>query len=81
MSQTFQVDLGGIVDLLARHLYSSPRVYLRELLQNGTDAITALAEVGASSPGASSPGDPSTAGPGAATPGSPCAAVPTAASR
>ena len=68
MSQTFQVDLGGIVDLLARHLYSSPRVYLRELLQNGTDAITALAEVGASSPGVSSPGDPSTAGPGAASP-------------
>lgn len=44
MSQTFQVDLGGIVDLLARHLYSSPRVYLRELLQNGVDAITARAE-------------------------------------
>lgn len=41
MNQTFQVDLGGIVDLLARHLYSSPRVYLRELLQNGVDAITA----------------------------------------
>lgn len=45
MSQTFQVDLGGIVDLLARHLYSSPRVYLRELLQNGADAITALDEL------------------------------------
>lgn len=44
MSETFQVDLGGIVDLLARHLYSSPRVYLRELLQNATDAITALEE-------------------------------------
>lgn len=37
----FQVDLRGVVDLLARHLYSSPRVYLRELLQNGVDAITA----------------------------------------
>ncbi|MFD6029584.1 ATP-binding protein, partial [Cellulosimicrobium funkei] len=33
----------GVVDLLARHLYSSPRVYLRELLQNGVDAITARA--------------------------------------
>ena len=44
MSETFQVDLGGIVDLLARHLYSSPRVYLRELLQNATDAITAREE-------------------------------------
>ncbi|WP_175009560.1 HSP90 family protein [Cellulosimicrobium sp. TH-20] len=39
----FQVDLRGVVDLLARHLYSSPRVYLRELLQNGVDAITARA--------------------------------------
>ncbi|MCL2470980.1 MAG: HSP90 family protein [Propionibacteriaceae bacterium] len=38
---TFQVDLRGIVDLLARHLYSGPNVYLRELLQNGVDAITA----------------------------------------
>ncbi|HEY0215000.1 MAG TPA: HSP90 family protein [Cellulomonas sp.] len=40
-SRAFQVDLHGIVDLLARHLYSGPRVYLRELLQNGVDAITA----------------------------------------
>ncbi len=39
----FQVDLRGMVDLLARHLYSSPRVYVRELLQNGVDAITARA--------------------------------------
>ena len=37
----FQVDLKGVVDLLGRHIYSSPRVYLRELLQNGVDAITA----------------------------------------
>ncbi|MFF2940117.1 HSP90 family protein [Streptomyces niveus] len=40
-SHTFQVDLRGLVDLLSHHLYSSPRVYLRELLQNATDAITA----------------------------------------
>jgi molecular chaperone HtpG len=39
--RAFQVDLHGVVDLLARHLYSGPRVYLRELLQNGVDAITA----------------------------------------
>ncbi|TNY38713.1 HSP90 family protein [Thermomonospora catenispora] len=39
--QSFQVDLRGVVDLLSRHLYSSPRVYLRELLQNAVDAITA----------------------------------------
>jgi molecular chaperone HtpG len=40
-SHTFQVDLRGLVDLLSHHLYSSPRVYLRELLQNAVDAITA----------------------------------------
>ena len=40
-AHTFQVDLRGIVDLLSHHLYSSPRVYVRELLQNAIDAITA----------------------------------------
>ncbi|MES9521672.1 HSP90 family protein [Streptomyces capoamus] len=38
---SFQVDLRGLVDLLSRHLYSSPKVYLRELLQNAVDAVTA----------------------------------------
>ncbi|WP_079405517.1 HSP90 family protein [Streptomyces sp. 3211] len=38
---SFQVDLRGLVDLLSHHLYSSPRVYVRELLQNAVDAITA----------------------------------------
>ena len=42
--QTFQVDLRGMVDLLARHLYSGPRVYVRELLQNAVDAVTARRE-------------------------------------
>ncbi|RZQ63190.1 HSP90 family protein [Amycolatopsis suaedae] len=41
MNHTFQVDLRGVVDLLSHHLYSSPRVYLRELLQNAVDAVTA----------------------------------------
>ena len=41
MEQVFQVDLRGIVDLLSHHLYGSPRVYVRELLQNAVDAITA----------------------------------------
>ncbi len=41
---TFHVDLRGVVDLLSHHLYSSPRVYLRELLQNAVDAITARVE-------------------------------------
>ncbi len=41
MSHTFHVDLRGIVDLLSHHLYASPRVYVRELMQNAVDAITA----------------------------------------
>jgi molecular chaperone HtpG len=38
---TFRVDLRGVVDLLSHHLYATPRVYARELLQNAVDAITA----------------------------------------
>lgn len=36
----FQVNLGGILDILSNHLYKSQDVFLRELLQNGMDAIT-----------------------------------------
>ncbi|HKR00788.1 MAG TPA: HSP90 family protein [Pyrinomonadaceae bacterium] len=41
MDYRFQVNLGGIIDLLSHHIYSSPQVFIRELLQNGVDAITA----------------------------------------
>ncbi len=37
----FQVNLAGIIELLSQHLYSGPQVYLRELLQNATDAVQA----------------------------------------
>ena len=37
----FKVNLGGMIEILSDHLYSSPDVYIRELLQNGVDAITA----------------------------------------
>ncbi len=37
----FQINLRGIIDLLSNHLYSGPQVYIRELLQNAVDAITA----------------------------------------
>ncbi|WP_322746798.1 HSP90 family protein [Cellulomonas sp. S1-8] len=50
--RAFQVDLRGVVDLLARHLYSGPRVYVRELLQNGVDAITARRAVDPDAPAA-----------------------------
>ncbi len=36
----FQVNLGGVIDLLSNHLYSDSKVFIRELLQNATDAIT-----------------------------------------
>jgi molecular chaperone HtpG len=48
---TFNVDLRGIVDLLSRHLYSSPRVYVRELVQNAVDAITARRALDSGAPG------------------------------
>ncbi|MBB5956037.1 molecular chaperone HtpG [Saccharothrix tamanrassetensis] len=51
MAHTFGVDLRGIIDLLSHHLYSSPRVYARELLQNAVDAITARRALRPDAPG------------------------------
>lgn len=39
--KSFQVNLKGVIELLSGHIYSGPQVYIRELLQNGVDAITA----------------------------------------
>lgn len=50
MAEQFQVDLRAVVELLARHVYSSPRVYIRELLQNGVDAVTARRQLDADAP-------------------------------
>lgn len=41
MDYKFQINLRGIIELLSNHLYSGPEVFLRELLQNGVDAIRA----------------------------------------
>ncbi len=41
MDYRFQVNLNGIIDLLSKHTYSSPQVFIRELLQNASDAILA----------------------------------------
>ena len=46
--QNFQVNLGGVIRLLSDHLYSGPEVYVRELLQNAVDAITARQHLDAS---------------------------------
>jgi molecular chaperone HtpG len=50
VGHSFQVDLRGVVDLLSHHLYASPRVYVRELLQNAVDAITARRAVDPAAP-------------------------------
>ena len=41
MEMRFQVNLGGIIAILSDNLYSGPRVFVRELLQNAVDAIHA----------------------------------------
>lgn len=41
VTQPFTVDLRHAVDVLADHVYSGPHVYLRELVQNAVDAVTA----------------------------------------
>lgn len=41
----FKVNLKGMIELLSDHLYSTPHVYIRELLQNAVDAITARQKV------------------------------------
>jgi molecular chaperone HtpG len=44
--QRFLVNLSGIIDILSKHLYSGPHVFIRELLQNSTDAISARHNLG-----------------------------------
>lgn len=48
--QNFRVDLGGVIALLSKNLYSSPGVYVRELIQNAMDAIVARDALGTPAP-------------------------------
>ncbi|WP_028776920.1 HSP90 family protein [Shimazuella kribbensis] len=41
----FKVNLKGMIDLLSNHLYSTPQVFVRELIQNAVDAVTARQKV------------------------------------
>ncbi|EBV4059342.1 molecular chaperone HtpG, partial [Salmonella enterica subsp. enterica serovar Typhimurium] len=34
-----EVNLNGLIEVLSKHLYSTPVVAIRELVQNGHDAI------------------------------------------
>lgn len=48
--QNFRVDLGGVISLLSKNLYSGPGVYVRELIQNAMDAIVARDALGTPAP-------------------------------
>lgn len=48
----FQVNLKGMISLLSEHIYSNPSTFVRELLQNGIDAITAFRSLDESHEGA-----------------------------
>lgn len=62
IEKAFQVDLRGVVDLLSHHLYSSPRVYVRELIQNAVDAVTARARLDGAGPASPGPAASETGG-------------------
>lgn len=47
----FQVNLKGMISLLSEHIYSNPSTFVRELLQNGIDAITAFRHLDEAAPG------------------------------
>lgn len=43
----FQIQLGGLIQLLAQNLYADPDVFLREMIQNAHDSITRRAALAA----------------------------------
>jgi len=45
--QTFQIQLEGLIQLLAQNLYAEPDVFLREMIQNAHDSIKRRAELAA----------------------------------
>lgn len=45
--RTFQIQLEGLIQLLAQNLYADPDVFLREMIQNAHDSITRRAELAA----------------------------------
>src|SRR5690348_10366924 len=42
--RTFQIQLDGLIQLLAQNLYADPDVFLREMIQNAHDSIMRRAE-------------------------------------
>ena len=44
---TIQIELEGLIKLLAQNLYADPDVFLREMIQNAHDSITKRRELAA----------------------------------
>ena len=44
---TIQIELEGLITLLAQNLYADPDVFLREMIQNAHDSITKRRELAA----------------------------------
>ncbi len=47
VERTFQIQLEGLIQLLAQNLYAEPDVFLREMIQNAHDSITRRKELAA----------------------------------
>jgi molecular chaperone HtpG len=43
-TRTFEIELDGLIKMLAKHLYADPDVFLREMLQNAHDSIVGRSE-------------------------------------
>jgi molecular chaperone HtpG len=43
--RSFQIQLDGLIQLLAQNLYADPDVFLREMIQNAHDSIKRRAEL------------------------------------
>ncbi|MEP7023825.1 MAG: ATP-binding protein [Actinomycetota bacterium] len=53
--RTFQIQLEGLIQLLAQNLYADPDVFLREMIQNAHDSINRRAELARERGGAEPP--------------------------
>lgn len=53
---TFQIQLDGLIKLLAQNLYADPDVFLREMLQNAHDSIQRRKELAQQGEGKAEPG-------------------------
>jgi molecular chaperone HtpG len=56
--RTFQIQLEGLIQLLAQNLYAEPDVFLREMIQNAHDSISRRQTEFASEHGAGEPPSP-----------------------